>query len=154
MARDEPPRAVQDYAKAIYALQEPGARVSTSALAKRLGVSAPSVSEMIRALVDRGLITYEPYHGVTLTSDGIRVALEVIRRHRLLELFLAEALGVPVDRVHEEAEVLEHAISEDLEERIAATLGDPRRDPHGQPIPTRAGTIEDPVSGARVEGER
>ena len=144
MAHDEFTSAVQDYTKAIYALQEHGGRVGTSALAERLGVSAPSVSEMIRTLVERGLVTYQPYHGVTLTAEGVRVALEVIRHHRLLELFLAETLGVPWDRVHEEAEVLEHAISEELEERIAATLGNPNRDPHGHSIPTRDGTIDEP----------
>jgi DtxR family Mn-dependent transcriptional regulator len=149
MARDESTRAIQDYAKAIYSLQQPGERVTTSALAERLGVSAPSVSEMIRTLVDRKLVTYEPYHGVVLTPDGVRMALEVIRHHRLLELFLVEVLGVPWDQVHKEAEVLEHSISEELEERIAARLGNPSRDPHGHPIPTLEGTVEE-LEGTRL----
>ncbi len=153
MAQDDFTRAVQDYTKAIYALQEPGGPVSTSALAERLGISAPSVSEMIRTLVDSGLVTYRPYHGVMLTPEGVRVALEVIRHHRLLELFLAETLGVPLDRVHEEAEVLEHAISEELEERIATTLGNPGRDPHVHPIPTREGTIEELASESLADLE-
>jgi DtxR family Mn-dependent transcriptional regulator len=143
--------AVQDYAKAIYALEAREGQVSTSALARRLGVSAPSVSGMIRTLVERGLVAHEPYRGITLTPAGVRVALEVMRHHRLLELFLAEALGVPWDRVHDEAEVLEHALSEELEERIAASLGDPSHDPHGDPIPTREGTIEDAPTASLAE---
>ncbi len=131
------PRAVEDYAKAIYFLQVGEEPVATSAIAARLGVSAPSVSEMIPSLVDRGLVSYTPYHGVALTAKGERLALEMVRHHRLLELFLAESLGVPLDRVHAEAEVLEHAISEELEERIAASLGHPSLDPHGSPIPAR-----------------
>ena len=135
--------AVEDYAKAIYALEAREGRVGTTALAGRLGVSAPSVSGMIRTLVERGLVTHEPYRGITLTPEGVQVALGVIRRHRLLELFLAETLGVPWDRVHREAEVLEHALSDELEERIAARLGDPSHVPHGDPIPTRDGTIDE-----------
>jgi DtxR family Mn-dependent transcriptional regulator len=92
---------------------------------------------MVKRLAELGLVEHQPYHGVSLTGDGRRVALEVLRHHRLLELYLAESLGVPWDRVHEEAEVLEHVLSEELEELIAASLGDPRRDPHGDPIPTR-----------------
>lgn len=135
MKREPLPRAAQDYAKAIYLLQEGGEPVATSAIAARLGVSAPSVSEMIVTLVDRGLVIHRPYHGVELTSEGLRVALEVVRLHRLLELFLAESLGMPPDRVHDEAEVLEHAVSAELEERISEVLGNPSTDPHGSPIP-------------------
>jgi DtxR family Mn-dependent transcriptional regulator len=134
--------SIQDYAKEIYVLQEPGRPVGTSALAERLGVSAPSVSEMIRTLVDRGLVTHEPYHGIKLTPEGVKVALGVIRHHRLLELFLAESLGLPWDEIHKEAEALEHAISEELEEKIASRLGDPQLNPYGEPIPSREGTIE------------
>jgi DtxR family Mn-dependent transcriptional regulator len=141
--------SIQDYAKEIYALETSGAHVRTSMLAERLGVSAPSVTGMIRTLVDRGLVAHEPYRGVTLTPEGERVALGVIRHHRLLELFLAESLGVPWGRVHEEAELLEHAISEELEEQIAATLGDPNRNPYGEPIPSREGTIEK-IDGASL----
>jgi DtxR family transcriptional regulator, Mn-dependent transcriptional regulator len=130
--------AVEDYAKAIYALERRGGEaVTTNALAKRLGVTAGSASGMVKRLGELGLVKHEPYHGVSLTEEGRRVALEVLRHHRLLELYLAESLGVPWDRVHQEAEVLEHVLSEELEELIAARLGDPTRDPHGDPIPTR-----------------
>jgi DtxR family Mn-dependent transcriptional regulator len=129
--------AVEDYAKAIYQLAEQcrGA-VSTNALAERLGVTAASASGMLRKLDELGLVEHVPYKGVRLTDDGARLALEMLRHHRLLELYLAEALGVPWDRVHDEAEVLEHVLSEDLEALIAAKLGHPTRDPHGDPIPS------------------
>jgi len=136
--------AVQDYAKAIYALeQRDGGAVSTNALADRLGVTPASASGMVKRLGELGLVEHVPYRGVSLTYDGRRVALEVMRHHRLLELYLAESLGVPWDRVHAEAEVLEHHLSEELEELIAAKLGNPTRDPHGDPIPTRELTIEE-----------
>ncbi len=136
--------AVQDYAKAIWSLsQRGGGAVSTSAIAERLDVSPASASAMVKRLEALGLATREPYHGVKLTRAGSRVALAVLRHHRLLELYLAEALGMSWDRVHEEAEVLEHAISPELSELIAAKLGDPTHDPHGDPIPTREGTIEE-----------
>ena len=129
--------AVEDYAKAIYALaRRGGSPVPTNALAERLGVTPASVSAMIVKLAERGLAEHQPYRGVQLTAEGERVALSVMRHHRLLELYLAEHLGVPWDRVHEEAEALEHVISEDLEARIAAKLGDPTHDPHGDPIPS------------------
>ena len=135
--------AVEDYAKAIYALRARGDQaVSNSALAERLGVSPGSVTAMLKRMGEIGLVEHEPYHGVTLTEPGERVALEVIRHHRLLESYLAEALGMPWDRVHDEAEVLEHYISEELEERIAAALGDPPVDPHGDPIPDRELSLE------------
>jgi DtxR family Mn-dependent transcriptional regulator len=137
--------AVQDYTKAIYALEGRGQdSVSTNALAERLGVTPASASGMVKRLGELGLVSHQPYHGVMLTDAGRRVALEVIRHHRLLELYLYESLGVPWDRVHEEAEVLEHVLSEELEELIAAKLGDPTHDPHGDPIPTRELTIEEP----------
>ena len=121
----------------MYALEaREGAAVSTTELAERLGVTPGSVSAMVRKLSAVGLVEHERYHGVRLTGQGRRVALEVLRHHRLLELFLAEELGMPWDRVHAEAEVLEHVLSEDLEELIAARLGDPTVDPHGDPIPT------------------
>jgi DtxR family transcriptional regulator, Mn-dependent transcriptional regulator len=133
-----PTSAVEDYAKAIYALQERGEdAVSTNALAERLGVTAASASGMAKRLGELGLVDHVPYRGVSLTDNGRRMALEVIRHHRLLELYLVETLGVPWDRVHAEAEVLEHVLSEELEELIAAKLGDPTVDPHGDPIPTR-----------------
>jgi len=138
MATTTPSHAVQDYAKAIYALERhhDGAPVSTNALAERLRVTAGSASAMVKRMADLGLASHEPYRGVALTGDGRRMALEVIRHHRLLELYLTEHLGVPWDRVHEEAEALEHVISEDLEARIAAKLGNPTHDPHGDPIPS------------------
>ena len=127
----------ENYAKAIYQLQGRAPEsVGTGAIAERLGVTPASASAMLRRLSDEGLVELTPYHGVRLTKPGEQVALEVIRHHRLIELFLAEVLGMPWDRVHEEAEVLEHHISEELEERIAAALGDPARDPHGDPIPS------------------
>jgi DtxR family Mn-dependent transcriptional regulator len=128
---------VQDYAKAVYALEaRGGSPVSTNDLAARLGVTPGSVSGMLRKLAEVGLLEHEPYHGVRLTDEGRRVALEVLRHHRLLELFLAQELGMSWDRVHAEAEVLEHVLSEELEELIAGRLGDPAVDPHGDPIPT------------------
>ena len=139
--------AVEDYAKAIYALEQRGdCPVSTNALADRLGVTAASASGMVKRLGELGLVAHQPYRGVTLTAAGQRVALEVIRHHRLLELYLVESLGVPWDRVHAEAEVLEHVLSDELEELIAAKLGNPTRDPHGDPIPTRDLTIEETVT--------
>ena len=130
--------AVEDYAKAIYSLEgitDVPAPVSTNALAERLGVTPGSASAMVKRLGELGLVIHVPYRGVSLSESGRRVALEVIRHHRLLELYLFESLGVPWDRVHDEAEVLEHVLSEQLEERIAAQLGHPTRDPHGDPIP-------------------
>ena len=135
--------AVEDYAKAIYVLAERTAgSVGTSALAERLGVSPGTVTAMLKKMAEQGLLEHVPYHGVTLTPQGEVVALEVIRHHRLLEAYLSEALGMPWDKVHEEAEILEHYISEDLEERIASALGDPRHDPHGDPITDRSLELE------------
>ena len=136
--------AIEDYAKAIYALEHRGNdAVSTNALAERLGVTPASASGMIKRLGELGLVEHRPYRGVILTDEGRRVALEVMRHHRLLELYLVQSLGVPWDQVHKEAEVLEHVLSEELEELIAAKLGDPTHDPHGDPIPTRDLTIEE-----------
>src|SRR3984957_18518610 len=136
--------AIEDYTKAIYALESRGGdAVSTNALAERLGVTAASASGMVKRLGELGLVEHRPYRGVSLTDEGRRVALEVMRHHRLLELYLVQSLGVPWDRVHAEAEVLEHVLSEELEELIAAKLGDPTHDPHGDPIPTRDLTIEE-----------
>ncbi len=136
--------SIQDYAKAVYALEaRAGTAVSTNDLAERLGVTPGSVSAMVRKLSELGLVEYQRYHGVRLTSHGRHVALEVLRHHRLLELFLAEELGMSWDRVHAEAEVLEHVISEDLEQLIAARLGNPTVDPHGDPIPSAAFEINE-----------
>ncbi len=142
--RPEVSNAVQDYAKAIWSLaQRDDEPVSTSAIAERLDVSPASASAMVKRLESMGLVEREPYHGVQLTRAGERVALEVLRHHRLLELYLAEALGMSWDRVHAEAEVLEHAISPALSELIAAKLGNPTHDPHGDPIPTADGEIHE-----------
>jgi DtxR family Mn-dependent transcriptional regulator len=136
--------AIEDYAKAIYSLELRDAEeVSTTALAERLGVTAGSASGMVKRLGELGLVDHVPYKGVHLTEEGRRVALEVMRHHRLLELYLVRDLGVPWDRVHAEAEVLEHVLSEELEEAIAAKLGDPTHDPHGDPIPTRELILEE-----------
>jgi DtxR family Mn-dependent transcriptional regulator len=145
--------AVQDYAKAIYALETRDGAVSTTALAERLDVRPASVSGMLRKLAVLGLVEHEPYRGVRLTDRGRLVALEVIRHHRLLELFLGENLGMSWDEVHAEAEVLEHVLSEGLEELIAAKLGDPTLDPHGDPIPSRELKIADDESGALYDLE-
>jgi DtxR family transcriptional regulator, Mn-dependent transcriptional regulator len=137
-------QAVEDYSKAIFSLQSRSEQpVSTNALAERLGITPGSVSAMLKKLDELGLITHVPYRGVRLTDDGRRLALEVIRHHRLLESFLADTLGMPWDRVHAEAEVLEHVLSEDLEQLIAAKLGHPTVDPHGDPIPSAELELEE-----------
>jgi DtxR family Mn-dependent transcriptional regulator len=136
--------AVEDYCKAIFTLQSrTGAPVSTNALAERLSLTPGSVSAMVRRLGELGLTEHAPYRGVELTPRGRRLALEVIRHHRLLELFLATTLDMPWDRVHDEAEVLEHVISEELEQLIAAKLGEPTLDPHGDPIPSAQLELEE-----------
>jgi len=128
--------AIEDYAKAIYALsRERTGPVQNGAVATRLGVAPGTATAMLKKLDGLGLVEHVPYKGVTLTPAGEKVALEVIRHHRLIEAYLSEALGMPADRVHEEAEVLEHYISEDLELLMAAKLGEPSHDPHGTPIP-------------------
>ena len=132
-------QAVQDYIKAIYKLQDGEAGAGPSAIAERLGVSAASVTGMVKKLAKLGLITHTPYHGVALTEEGRLMALEMIRHHRLLETYLAKALGYTWDKVDAEAEKLEHHISEDLEAAMAAFLGEPTEDPHGDPIPTKDG---------------
>jgi DtxR family Mn-dependent transcriptional regulator len=133
--RTEVSRAAEDYLKAILQLAGGDGAVSTSALAERLGISQPSVTAMTKKLAADGLVVRVPYHGVTLTDTGRRVALEVLRHHRLLELFLSDRLGLPLDEVHAEADRLEHVLSEELEARIDAALGHPTHDPHGHPIP-------------------
>jgi len=130
--------SVEDYLKAVYALETRlHGPVPTNALADRLGVTPGSVSGMLRRLDELGLLEHQRYRGVTLTAEGRRVAMRTLRNHRLLELLLVEVLEVPWDRVHREAELLEHALSDELAERIAAKLGDPEFDPHGDPIPSR-----------------
>ena len=136
--------AVEDYLKAIFVLEERSAgAVPTTALAYRLEVSAPSVTGMVKKLAALGLVGYDRYHGVRLTEAGRSAALEVLRHHRLLELFLVEELGMSWDAVDAEADRLEHVLSEEVEQRIAARLGEPTLDPHGDPIPTRDGSLID-----------
>jgi DtxR family Mn-dependent transcriptional regulator len=127
--------AIQDYLKEIYKLQADGGRALTSAIAERMAVAQPSVTSMLKKLAALELVEHEPYHGAILTEKGERVALEVIRHHRLLEQYLAETLGLSIDAVHDEADRLEHALSEELEARIDESLGYPTHDPHGDPIP-------------------
>lgn len=127
---------MEDYLKAIYHLLQSKGQANTNDLAKSMNVSAPTVTQMIKRLVELKLATHEPYKGITLTTTGDKMALETIRHHRLIEQYLYEALGVPWDKVHKEAEKLEHVISEDLEERMAEALNHPTHDPHGSPIPS------------------
>jgi DtxR family Mn-dependent transcriptional regulator len=134
--------AIEDYLKAIYAIQREKGKVATTILAGRLRIQPASVTAMIKKLSEMNLVTYERYQGVKLTASGKKIALEIIRHHRLVELFLAEALGVSWDKVHQEAEKWEHFLSDELEERIDALLGYPTHDPHGAPIPDRNGKVE------------
>ena len=149
MSRHEQPgspdtsRAVEDYLKAVYKLQQAADSVATTSLAEELGRSAASVTNMVKGLAEQGLLEYTPYRGVRLTASGELTALRIIRRHRVLELYLIEKLGFSWDNVHAEAERLEHAASDELIDRMARTLGEPSVDPHGSPIPTRDGEIAD-----------
>lgn len=133
--------AMEDYLKGIYEISLDNAQVTTSLIATRMAVKPASVSGMLRALAELNLVTHTPYYGVTLTPTGQQIALEVLRHHRLIELYLVEALGFKWDEVHDEADRLEHVISEKFEARIADLLGDPTIDPHGDPIPARDGTM-------------
>jgi DtxR family transcriptional regulator, Mn-dependent transcriptional regulator len=127
--------AMQDYLREIYKLRLEGGRATTSSIAERMGVRPPSATAMVKRLAALGLVEHERYRGVELTPAGERVALEVIRHHRLLEMYLSQALGLSLDEVHSEADRLEHALSEELEARIDRSLGYPTHDPHGDPIP-------------------
>jgi DtxR family Mn-dependent transcriptional regulator len=135
--------AHEDYLKAIYTLASNGVEVSNSALANHLAVTPASATNMVKRLAELGLVTYEPYQNVALTPAGQKVALEVLRHHRLLELYLHDKLNLPWDQVHAEAEKLEHVLSETLEDAMAAALGNPTVDPHGDPIPTKEGHVDD-----------
>jgi DtxR family transcriptional regulator, Mn-dependent transcriptional regulator len=137
MSREPLTEAIQHYLREIYKLGQAEQRVSVTALARAQNVSPASASAMVKKLDALGLAEHIPYRGVSLTPSGERVALEVIRHHRLLELYLAETLGVDVEDVHDEADRLEHAISEELEARIDRALGFPTHDPHGDPIPKK-----------------
>ncbi len=133
--------AMEDYLKGAYRLSQEGGTVTTQRLAEELGISGPSVTNMVKRLHDLRLVRHTRYHGVELTAAGERIALEVLRHHRLLELYLAETLGYSWDTVHAEAERLEHHVSEELEARMDSALGHPTTDPHGDPIPSAEGTI-------------
>jgi DtxR family Mn-dependent transcriptional regulator len=134
---------VEDYLKAIYDIELAGGAAATNDIAVRLAIAPASVSGMVRRLADQGLLAYERYRGVRLTSAGRRAALRTLRRHRVIEAYLVRALGFTWDGVHEEAERLEHAASDALIDRMAAAIGEPLTDPHGAPIPTREGTIDE-----------
>jgi DtxR family Mn-dependent transcriptional regulator len=131
----------ENYLKETYALQNEHEQVTTSMLVARFGTSPATVTGMLKKMAHRQWVIYEPYHGIRLTDAGKAIALEVVRHHRLLETYLAEAMGIPWDRVHEEAERLEHVLSDYLEQRIDELLGHPTYDPHGQPIPAADGSI-------------
>jgi len=134
---------VEDYLKAIYAIGKGTGAAATNEIAQRLALAPASVSGMVRRLADQGFLTYERYHGVKLTESGRRAALRTLRRHRIIEAYLAQALGYPWDRVHAEAERLEHAASDQLIDKMAAAIGEPDVDPHGAPIPTRDGAVDE-----------
>jgi len=135
--------AIEDFLKAVYLLQQDHERVQTSLLADALAITAPSTTEMAKKLARAKLVSHEPYRGIRLTAAGERIALEIVRHHRLIELFLVEALGYGWDEVHDEAERLEHAMSDRLADRIAEYLGDPHFDPHGDPIPSVEGAVRE-----------
>lgn len=137
--------SIQDYLKEIFKLLSEGEKATTTAIARRMGVSAPSVTSMLKKLAALGLVAHEPYRGARLTPTGERIAVEVLRHHRLLELYLASTLGVRIEDVHAEADRLEHALSEELEARIDAALGYPTYDPHGDPIPDVELRIDHPA---------
>lgn len=134
---------VEDYLKAIYELERAGNAAATTDLATHLGVAPASVTGMVRRLADQGLLTHEPYRGVRLTAQGRRGALRTLRRHRVIEAYLVQALGYGWDQVHDEAERLEHSASDDLIDRMARAIGEPTVDPHGAPIPSREGAVDE-----------
>ena len=138
-------RSAEDYLKAIYEIESQDGTAHTGAIADALAIAQPSVTGMVKRMSEGGLLEHTPYRGVQLTSAGRRTALKVVRRHRILETYLTTKLGYDWDSVHEEAERLEHAVSDELIERMALALGHPRYDPHGAPIPSREGVVEQPV---------
>lgn len=149
--------AIQDYLREAFKLEQAGHRATTTSVAEAMGVSAASASAMLKRLAVLGLVDHAPYRGVTLTDAGRHIALEIVRHHRLLEMYLAETLGMPLDEVHAEADRLEHALSEELERRIDAALGHPTHDPHGHPIPDANLELQPPCTRTLLElqpGER
>ncbi len=152
MKTSAPSSSIEDYVKVIYGFTEwQDKPITSSQLAQRLGVANSSVSEMVRKLKDQGLVDHKPYSAITLTDSGVRLALSMVRRHRLIETYLVQELGYSWDEVHDEAELLEHAVSDTFIERMAAKLGNPQRDPHGDPIPAADGTVLLPE--AHLHGE-
>ncbi|QDG67585.1 MULTISPECIES: metal-dependent transcriptional regulator [unclassified Pseudarthrobacter] len=142
MKTSAPSSSIEDYVKVIYGFTEwQDKPITSSQLAQRLGVANSSVSEMVRKLKDHGLVDHKPYSAITLTDSGVRLALSMVRRHRLIETYLVQELGYSWDEVHDEAELLEHAVSDTFIERMSAKLGNPQRDPHGDPIPSADGTV-------------
>jgi DtxR family Mn-dependent transcriptional regulator len=140
-----PSSSIEDYVKVIYSFTEwQDKPITSTQLAQRLGVANSSVSEMVRKLKDQGLVLHKPYSAITLTAEGVRLALSMVRRHRLCDTYLVQDLGYSWDEVHDEAEQLEHAVSDTFIERMAARLGNPTRDPHGDPIPSADGTVQMP----------
>ena len=147
-----PSSSIEDYVKVIYSFTEwQDKPITSSQLAQRLGVANSSVSEMVRKLKDQGLVDHRPYSAITLTADGVRLALSMVRRHRLIETFLVQEMGYRWDEVHDEAEMLEHAVSDTFIERLAAKLGHPQRDPHGDPIPAADGSVLLPAAHRMIE---
>ncbi|CAN5664771.1 metal-dependent transcriptional regulator [soil metagenome] len=146
--------AVEDYLKAIYQLSEAGAPVSTSAIADRLGIAAGSVTGMLKRLAEAGLVEHTRYHGARLTDNGVMTAVRTIRRHRILERFLVDVLGYTWDRVHDDAERLEHVVTDEMIDRMAGVLGEPDADPHGAPIPSALGEFNEQVYPSLADMER
>ena len=152
MKTSTPSSSIEDYVKVIYSYTEwQDKPITSSQLALRLGVANSSVSEMVRKLKDQGLVDHKPYSAIRLTPEGMRLALSMVRRHRLIETYLVEELGYSWDEVHDEAEMLEHAVSDTFIERMAAKLGHPARDPHGDPIPSADGAVELPHAYRMIE---
>ena len=149
MSKPDLSAAIQDYLKEIYKLQAGGTKPTTTAIARRMGVAPSSATSMLKKLAALGLVEHSPYRGVELSEAGTKIALEVIRHHRLLEQYLAETLGLPIDAVHAEADRLEHVLSEELEARIDEQLGYPTHDPHGDPIPDAGLRIDQTRAAAR-----
>ena len=146
-------QSIEDYLKTIFSLQSDDDRVSTTQIANSLEVSSASATNMIKRLAEMGLVEYQSYKGSRLTKSGKKIALEIIRHHRLLELYLLEVMGYSWDEVHDEAEKLEHHISEQFEDKIAKLLDDPTHDPHGDPIPTKEGIMPEMETDPLVNGE-
>lgn len=146
-------QAVEDYLKAIYTLESEGDKATTTKIAEALDVSSASATNMVKRLSEMGLVDYQSYKGASLTDSGRKIALEIIRHHRLLELYLLEVMGYSWDEVHEEAEKLEHHISERFEDKIAKLLDDPTHDPHGDPIPTKDGLMPEMDAQPLIEAD-